>query len=32
MKTILVVEDSPMVMKIIKHVMGQNPHYQAVFA
>lgn len=32
MKTILVVEDSPMVMKIIKHVMGQNAHYQAVFA
>ena len=24
-ETILVVEDSPMVMKIIKHVMGQNP-------
>lgn len=32
MKTILVVEDSPMVMKIIKHVMGQNAFYQAVFA
>jgi diguanylate cyclase (GGDEF)-like protein len=32
MKKVLVVEDSPMVMKIIKHVMGQNRFFDAVYA
>jgi diguanylate cyclase (GGDEF)-like protein len=32
MKTVLIVEDSPMVMRIIKHVVAQSPHIQPLYA
>jgi len=32
MKKVLVVEDSEMVSKVLRHLLGQYPHYQALFA
>lgn len=32
MKKVLIVEDSEMVTKVLRHLVGQYPHYQAVFA
>ncbi|GGY73405.1 diguanylate cyclase [Cellvibrio zantedeschiae] len=32
MKKVLIVEDSDMVIKVLRHLMAQYPHYQALFA